>query len=480
MLCCIACNGDLTRAAADLWECSQCGACYPFVGGVGVFILPDAMSALSGYAGEIDDARAECDAVAESLAGISASSANTALAERSARLQDGLTANLPFLETVYRPIVDFVRSHPVDGDAFFARPPQGGYGGDHMLQYFYQDWCGTAGYEAVKDLIRQDVAAHCRDSGNAAVLGAGACGLLYSIADYFPVCYGVDLSLPALLMAKKLIEGSPLTFLLREADWRTISVTPPAPPANEIRFLAADAMTLPIKSASLSLVVTQYLLDIVSSAELFTQEMYRVLKPGGVWINFSKPFKVRDCAALGRYRLEELPDYFGMRGFAVERMACRRFMPLDLAAIDAESDNVEDVVHHFVLRKDERLLRLPLPRQSSRFFDGNEDVWREIPRIVTGREAAFFQQKLADGGLDGAFVWLKIMGNLLAVPAAPALLLENLFGLIDGEKTLGDLFALLRGGGELAEARFLALIFCLNRQYGLIELRETAGGGIDG
>lgn len=472
MLYCIACHGDLIKSAPDLWKCSDCGKPYPSINGVDVLILPDAMSSLPAYLRELNDTQSEFSAISASLS--ASVKAGGALAARIARSQSGMSANLEFLEAVYRPIADFVQTHRDHDGGFAANPLKSGYTGDHMLAYFYQDWCGVAGYEAVKKLICQALAAHSPDRDELAVLGAGACGLLHGAADYFQVSYGVDLSLPALLMAKTLIEGTPLRFQLKEADWQAVSIAPPAPATTGIRFVSADVMALPFKSGSLSAVVTPYLLDIVSNAEWFAQEIQRVLKPEGVWVNFSKPFNVQGPAELGRYRLAELPDYFSRLGFVVEHMECRRFTPFNLAAIDAETDNTDDVVHFFILRKNGQPMPVREYRPVSRFFTANNAVWHEIPRVIKGREAGFFQKRPLND--QDQSLWINVMGKFIAVPTDLALLLEALFALMDGERSLKDLFLIFQDRGvALTEAQFLVLIDCLNRQYALIDLQEAVG-----
>lgn len=475
MLYCIACHGDLISSSPDLRVCSHCGKQYPSIDGIDVFILPDAISSLSAYVREIDDSKAEFIATSESLSAFEKTAADGVLSERIARNLSGMAANLDVLEALYQPIVDFVQDHPSQDNGLTSYTLKSGYTGAHMLAYFYQDWCNLPEYEAVKKQICQAATTHCRTRDKVAVLGAGACGLLYSVADYFQLSYGVDLSLPGLLTAKKLIEGNPLSFHLKEANWQEVNVLPPALPAHEIRFMTADAMTLPFKSGTLSVVITQYLLDIVSNTELFSQEIHRVLEPGGVWINFSKPFKVHSPAELGRYRLAELPDYFKQRGFAVEQMACPRFTPLNPAALDAESDSINDAVHFFTLRKCAQPMPMANAQSAGRFFTGSNGVWHEIPRIVKGREISFLQKRSLSDRLPDEPVWLNVMAKLFAVPADLALLLEALFALMDGEKTLKELFAIVQSREiGITEAQFLVLIYCLNRQYALIELSAVS------
>lgn len=471
MLYCLSCHGDLIDSPSNLQICSRCGECYPSIDGVDVFILPDAISSLSGYVREIEDTKAEFATINAGLMELEKLH-DGALIERSARIQSGMSANLKFLEAVYQPIVDFVQSQPREDGDLIPSTLQFCYTGDHMLPYFYQDWCGVPDYETVKELICQTVTERCPDRDKVAVLGTGACGLLYSVADYFQVSYGVDLSLPTLLMAKKLIEGNSLSFQLKKANWHEITVAPPVSSANDIRFIAADVMTLPFKNGSLSVVVTQYLLDIVSNAELFSQEIYRVLKAGGVWINFSKPFiNVHKSYELGRYQLTDLPDYFNKLGFSVEHADCHRFTPLNLAAIGAETDSVNDIVHFFSLKKSEQLMPVFKDRSANRFFTKNDAIWFEIPRVVKGREIAFFQKRFLNNQVQADQLWLNALGRLFAVHTDLALLLESLYMLMDGEKNLKELFLILQSqGGNLTEEQFLILIYCLNRQHALIDL----------
>lgn len=472
MLCCAACYGELIDSTPSFLVCSHCGKQYPSINGIDVFLVPNAMSSLSNYVREIDDTKAEFTEINERLTNSKVVGPNV-FNERIVRNLDGLKENLKVLEAVYQPIINFVSAQPSQQADLTSHALKSSYTGDNMLPYFYQDWSGIEDYEAVKEDICQVIRAHCHKRDSVAVLGAGACGLLYKVSDYFRISYGVDLSLPGLLMAKKYIEGSSLNFLLKEANWQKVNLSPPKLAKNQIRFLTADVMALPFKDASLSVVISQYLLDIVSNAELFTKEIHRVLEPGGVWINFSKPFNVNCPAELGRYQLSELPNYFDKQGFIMEQMSCQKFTPLNLVNLAAETDSVNDAVHFFTLRKCELPIKKHNNQSIIRFFTKNDAVWNEIPCIPKGREVTFFQKASLNGLEDANKVWLNIMAKLFVVSADLGFLLKSLFELMDGERTLKELFLIVQEQElALTEEQFLVLIYFLNRQYALVELLE--------
>ncbi|MGH8498774.1 MAG: methyltransferase domain-containing protein, partial [Methylococcales bacterium] len=60
-------------------------------------------------------------------------------------------------------------------------------------------------------------------------------------------------------------------------------------PKSNIQLVAANVTTLPFGNQTLSVVVTQFFLDLLGNIESFSGEINRVLKKDGIWINFSKP-----------------------------------------------------------------------------------------------------------------------------------------------------------------------------------------------
>ncbi|MGR9052890.1 MAG: class I SAM-dependent methyltransferase, partial [Gammaproteobacteria bacterium] len=327
-------------------------------------------------------------------------------------------------------------------------------------------------FDEVKALFDKVITEHCKDKTSIAVLGAGACGLLHGLADRFQFSYALDLSLPTLSAAKRLIEGERLVFHLEQADWQRIELLPPPPLTNPIRYLAADVMNMPFKNASMSVVVTQYMLDFASDPGRLTEEIYRILKPGGIWINFSNPFRVLDDPIeLGRRKLNELPAYFETFGFDTVSLENKRFTLLNMEKIVAEVGNNKNLVHFFTLKKSETIpdnKRRPIRR----FFLENEAVWLEIPKLVKGRELTIAHKKKLDGQqANNGWIEFTVLRHSFIIPSNLALLLETFIEHVDGKTTLRSLFTLLqRKGMALSEKAFMHLVYILHIQHNLISL----------
>ncbi len=260
---CIACRGDLIDESPSTKICSHCGNIYPLINEISVFLLPDVFSSLQGFIIEMEETKSSFAKINDNLEDFERYSEPGILANRIGMIKKGMASNLDVLEKSCQPIMDFLQNCSGQDNTLAWGSVRSGFSFHDMLPYFYQDWFGTHDFADVKNLFGKTITEHCKDRESVAVLGAGACGLLHSIADNFQVSYGVDLSLPTLLTAKQFIEGEPLTYHLQKADWQKVELTPPESTTKNIRYIASDVMNMPFKSASLSVVVTQYMLDIV-------------------------------------------------------------------------------------------------------------------------------------------------------------------------------------------------------------------------
>ncbi len=396
--------------------------------------------------------------------------------EFSSRIKNTLKAvqtNLNVLQEPYLPIIEFLKKQPTNDNFLAWSIVKTGTTFLDMLPYFYQDWSGTSDFEKVKNRVCRSILENATDRESVAVLGAGACGLLYSVADFFEISYGIDLSLPTLLAAKSFIGGKPLKFNLSDADWQKITLTPPKQSTKNIHYLATNVNNMPFKNGSLTLVITQYMLDIVSNPIGLAQEIRRVLKPEGLWINFSKPFRVAgDPSILGMRKLDELPALFNSLGFEVINLENERFNYLNLENVSREVDTVNQLVHFFTLRKSKSFEQNKTTKQVSRFFDPScSSVWNERPRIVADRNLIFSQQKSFDGASSvNESLSISVMGHTFSIPPDFAFLLDTIFRAIDGERNLREIYLIQKNAIGLDEKSFLLLIYILNILHYLIEL----------
>lgn len=472
---CIACQGTLINKSTSIRICSDCGNSYPLIDEISVFLLPDSLSSLQGFIMEMEEIKSSFANISHRLEEHEQHSDDDMFANRIEMMKQGMAANSQVLDRTCKSISSFLVDRPRKDNTLAWSSIKSGFTFHDMLPYFYQDWFGTPEFAKVKSLFSKTVAEHCKDWESVAVLGAGACGLLYSVADDFQVSYGVDLSLPTFITAKNFIQGEPLAFHLKRADWHKVELTPPESTANDIRYVVSDVMNMPFVSGSLSVVITQFMLDFVSNPKRLTEEIYRVLKPGGLWINFSNPCRMPgDPVELGRRKLNELPVFFEKMGFDVLSMENERFALLNLEKIYAEAGNNEQLVHFFTLRKNENDRNLSgYDKPIQRFFKSNDSVWAETPRVVKGRELTFARKKSFEQGCSNELIEISVEGHYFSIPPNFAMLLDMLFKHVDGKNSLRKLFTVVHEKGiSLNEDAFLQLIYVLNVQHYLIELEE--------
>ncbi|NOT12741.1 MAG: methyltransferase domain-containing protein [Methylococcaceae bacterium] len=469
---CITCQNELNNTSVDSFICSNCRNNYPILEGIALFI-PEATTSLQGYITEMEEAKA---GLTEMVGTLNNLQKQFGASEFSSRIKNTLKAvqtNLNVLQEPYLPIIEFLQKQPTNDNFLAWSIVKTGTTFLDMLPYFYQDWSGTSDFEKVKNRVCKTITENTVNRESVAVLGAGACGLLHSVADFFEISYGVDLSLPTLLAAKSFIRGKPLTFNLSDADWEKITLTPPKQSTKNIHYLATNVNNMPFKNGSLTLVITQYMLDIVSNPIGLAQEIRRVLKPEGLWINFSKPFRVAgDPSILGMRKMDELPPLFNSLGFEVINLENERFNYLNLEKVSNEVDTVNQLVNFFTLRKRKSYERNDILKEVNRFFDPNcNNVWNETPRIVVDRKLIFSQQKSFDGTSSvNESLSISVMGHTFSIPPDFAFLLETIFSAIDGERNLRAIYLIQKDVIGLDENSFLLLIYILNVLHYLIEL----------
>ncbi|MDX8128461.1 methyltransferase domain-containing protein [Methylomonas sp. OY6] len=471
---CIACRGNLIDESPSIKICSHCGTSYPIINGISFFLLPDPFSSLQGFVMEMEEAKAALTKINQSLEDFERCSDTGTFERRIRTIKEGIDGNIRVLEKSCQPIMDFLQNRTRQDNALAWSSVKSGFTFHDMLPYFYQDWFGTPDFSEVRKLFAKTLDEHCKDRESVAVLGAGACGLLYNISDNFQVSYGVDLSLPTLLSAKMLIEGEALTFHLQTADWHYIELASPKPTENDIRYIVSDVMNMPFESASLSVVITQYMLDIASNPKRLSEEIFRVLKPDGMWINFSNPFRVLgDPVELGWRKLNELPDFFKKMGFEPVSMEIEHFTLLNVEKICNETGNTKQLVHFLTLRKSQDIPDFSKNEKSiQRFFKQNDNIWHEIPEIVKGRELDFVRRRSFDElGRVRESLEISLAGHFFSIPSNFAMLLETIFECINGNNSLREIFAVLQQNNiGLSEVEFLQLIYTLNIQHYLIKL----------
>ena len=233
----------------------------------------------------------------------------------------------------------------------------------------------------------------------------------------------------------------------------------PAQRADNIELLVADVGRLPFSSGSLRCVTTQYLLDVVPSPEHVYREIHRVLAPGGIWINFSNisesnsPPAVRSFDQLNNL---DLPSFFRKYSFTLLEETVHRFTLLDLSRLSKWAPINTETPVFFVARKDGPALEVE-GEIAAFFARRSDDAWALVPRILAPIQVVRGRSFTGQGVEEIAR--LETIQSSRMVTREIALLSESLLQMIDGRRSLGEIFGALRAhsGDLIGEDDFLML-----------------------
>jgi hypothetical protein len=160
------------------------------------------------------------------------------------------------------------------------------------------------------------------------VLGAGACRLAYDlhVAVKAEATVATDFNPLMLYAARRIVTGGTVhlqEFPLAPVDVDSTAVSralkAPAPVDKSFHLVLADAMNPPFAAEAWDVVLTPWLIDIVpQDLKTFIPRLNRLVRPGGVWVNFgSYAFKQQSVAR--HYGLEEVLAAVTESGFALEK-----------------------------------------------------------------------------------------------------------------------------------------------------------------
>jgi SAM-dependent methyltransferase len=474
---CVRCHGGLKQSVRGDLLCGVCEAFYPSIKGVQVLVSnPDQL--LRKHAGWLPERRKEIE---EQRAKVRAAFDEKLHAPESLAAMeesyDGLLANLELIERQLEPVRQYLddRGEPT---SFFGELAGGGWPGLEMLEYFYRDWHGTKEAAALSRLFTDPIERFCHERESVAVLGCGAGGLVYAVAELFPSTFGVDLAIDTLLLSKKLLDGEHFTLhyniprMSFPISRKTVRIEGAARKREGINLLAANVQQLPFRSSSLSCVITQYMMDIVSSQKKIASEIHRVLAPGGVWLDFSLPLSIN---AADQFNSLELPLFLRRSGFELLEQSMHRFSFLDLAPLSEWAWTSSQTPVRFVAEK-VFAPHVEPPDYFARYFAGTSDaIWDKVPRRVVNISLVH-ERRFTDGGVREqhglAVLHLNNTrpGNF-AVTNETAVLIEWFLRAVDGTRTIREIFDLMRKDyGEILQAGEMLKFFSELEESSFIEI----------
>lgn len=432
------CGGVIPFGSGNALECTTCARSYPVVDSIPVLTLrPRAqlgwqMRGLRGGRLRVD--RLRYQTLSENAR------VRTAL--------EGMDANLQLIFDCMREVD---ASHQSQDDRASLIDILSNVGGawspGSMLPYFYQDWAPTPDFEHVSGQVAAAAERHLPRRGSVTVLGAGACGLAYRLAaEYFAV-YAIDLSLPTLLLARKLLYGQSIELYMQGAAWRRASIKAPAIAPDRLTLLVGDAYKIPLLDGSQSLVITQYVMDILENPIAVIDEINRVLEHDGIWINFSMPFRLRgEPTECGRVSLDDLESLLARQGFSVSEKRTEKFCLLNLESLDCHAGKDVHPVHFFVARKTTSSFRRSAALAA---VLNSSDWWESVPEFEFGAIVAVQKSTQWPIGSENTHAWgMQLNATHFNVAQYQAECMEEFFRMVDAHRPWRSI------RGELIERGF--------------------------
>ena len=469
---CVNCMAVLCQGGSGELYCQNCGRSFPIISDIPI-LTSRPRELLMVHVHELRQALAAFESK-RALLPAADNGRSPGMMERTRQMLEGMSSNLNLIARYMKPIEDYVaRNQDKPANLIdWALAQNAGSVPQVMLPFFYQDWARTREYEDVESLIIQALTDHSPDREAVAVLGAGACGLVHASAQHFRVVYGLDLSVPTLLIAQVVLAGNPIEVALARAGWRSVRLSPPPPAKNGIRMVTADVSSLPFAEGSLSAIVTQYLLDVTGDPLGVAAEIQRTLKPSGIWVNFSNPFKLPGDPSELPPEPSELPGLFQPVGLDVMRVERTHFNLQNLDHIYAGGHRNFQEVHFFIARKTESSGN-GIKRFHLRDPDQDKSWQQCVPKIIPGREIQIIQKRVFGPRGTRNVTEIGLNAVNFTVSAEHTALVEMLFRQIDGKHTLREVFnGLASQGMTMTGMEFRELVHCLLKQYCVISVDE--------
>jgi SAM-dependent methyltransferase len=203
-----------------------------------------------------------------------------------------------------------------------------------LVPFLLRDWTNTSELDGIKDRVGAALRHAFTDiSGISVVFPAcGAGGLLAKLAPEFGQVLGFDLTLPAIKAARDLLDGKSFDLALprtiNEAGRVTLRGNGSEAAGPHAVVAAMDAFDTAFDDGSVDCVITAFLVDLIAEPLSLADEIHRILRDDGVWINCgpSGPLK-----ALWRFDRTESAAYFEAAGFSVIAAEAFRTTHLDVS-----------------------------------------------------------------------------------------------------------------------------------------------------
>jgi hypothetical protein len=315
---CPRCQGALTDAGEALL-CATCGTAYPLVSGVPC-LLEDPGLWRGIWKVRFDD---YLGAIEKRLASLAEEARSPSLLERTrARIRhvhDAVASDRDVFVELFRELVPGPSGAPTllpGGDPRTADTPVIEY-----CEHLFRDFVWGKGEAAsAVDVLRRLAT---QPLGTTAIYGVGTGRLALDVQRELGAerTFGFDIQPLPLLVTTRLLEGGELElheYPLAPHSAKDSAVRhrlkSPFPKPARLVLAFADALRPPLPAASVDTLITPWFIDAVPADIRETAaSVNRLLKPGGVWLNFGP---LRFQGALSRlYSIDEVHEIVSGSGF---------------------------------------------------------------------------------------------------------------------------------------------------------------------
>jgi SAM-dependent methyltransferase len=460
---CLYCRGELRSGELAL-RCAGCGKQYPVAGGVPLLVREAAAyfrgqcAALRGAAREARRRRelVDVDGVADGWPAATLKR-HRDVSETEAAQAEALFALIgtPFSETA-------PNEHP---DGMQAVRP--GWDVATMIPYLVRDWSDTSELRDTSLRIGEALRRAFPDPRGKSVVfaGCGAAGLLAEMPPGFARVVGFDLTLPVLAAARQLLDGAtlelPLARALNETGRVSLRRRDRQSGKSAAELVVMDALDTAFPDGSVDCVVTVFLTDILPDPRALADEIRRVLREGGVWINYGP--SGNDLKAVWRFDQTEGAAFFELAGFEVVGAEARRGTNLDISTA-CPSASFRNVLCYLTAAK-----KAARPGEEPREGPpGPDDLGPIVPRHFPGARLAHPLEDIEAGNIQFQHDRVPGRGESWQIGGRAARILT----LVDGKRSVRDIALLLSRRNPPHPIEETLRVFARFFDQGLLSWRE--------
>jgi SAM-dependent methyltransferase/uncharacterized protein YbaR (Trm112 family) len=442
--CCLYCREPLSSSERMLC-CGACGKQYPVVAGIPLLVR-EPVSYFQAERAALLSAAREARRRRELLDG---DGIYAGLPEPSRERHRDVSEIQEAQAEALLALIETPGLEPKPGDsADGMQAMRPGWNFETMLPYLLRDWSDAPELRDTSSRIGEVLKRTFPDPRGKSVVfaGCGAAGLLAETPPGFARVVGYDLTFPILAAARQLLDGITLEFPLPRAvnEARRVALRRRDRQSGKsaAELAAMDVLDTGFPDGSVDCVVTVFLTDILPDPRALGDEIRRILRKDGVWLNYGP--SGNNLNALWRFDQTEGTAFFEAAGFTVIEAEARRGTNLDVrSAYPAVS--FRNVMCYLTAARNagqpEKWLREAPPGETSpgEAPPGPGELAPIVPRHFPGAHLVHPLEPAEEGKILFQHDRIPGRGESWQIGGRAA----RILALVDGKRSVGDIAELL-------------------------------------